>query len=115
MKVEVYKNLHKGCWSVRHKGKVVDYADIVFLRDAKFVVQPGGRKRVLEEQRKNVHAWVKGERIERPPRNLKFESVAMYNPYKYETFVNIMKEPIREAKYVAMLHGKVYIGDIHGE
>jgi len=66
MKVFVYYNLHKSCWSVRAsdgplKGKVIAHAGSVFLRDATFKVSEAGRQRVLKEQRKNVHAGVEGE------------------------------------------------------
>ena len=42
MKVDVYRNLHKNCWSVRSReqhdyGKVVAHANSLVLDDAKFV------------------------------------------------------------------------------
>jgi len=57
--VDVYRNLHKNTWSIRSRttGRVVEHSDNVLVRAAKFVVQPAGRKRVLQEQRKNVHAF----------------------------------------------------------
>ena len=35
--VDVYRNLHKGCWSVRQGGKVVAHCDYIVLRDARFL------------------------------------------------------------------------------
>jgi len=66
MKVEVYFNLHRKVWSVRalegrNKGRVIVHAERVILRDAKFVVQQAGRDKVVREQRKNIHAFVRGE------------------------------------------------------
>lgn len=59
---DVYFNLHKHVWSVRTKGKVKHHVDIVvFSEGAKFVVQPAGREKVIKEQRKNVHAFVRGD------------------------------------------------------
>lgn len=65
MRVFVYKNLHKDCWSIRaldgeHKGRVVAHADRVILKDVQFRVSEAGRQRVIREGRKNVHAGVVG-------------------------------------------------------
>ena len=65
-KIEVYRNLHKNCFSVRHKGKVVGYLyddEQLALTNVKFVVQPAGRAKVLRENKKNVHAFVRGEYV----------------------------------------------------
>jgi len=59
--VRVYRNLHKDCWSVQHKGLVVVHADIVELKRFKFLVHHGGYERFQAEKRKNVHAFVVGE------------------------------------------------------
>ncbi len=66
MKVDVYRNLHKNCWSVRSRerhdyGKVVAHTNSLVLNDAKFVVSQAGRNRVLKEKKKNVHAVVRGD------------------------------------------------------
>jgi len=57
---EVYFNLHKRLFSIRHKGIVVAHARNVKVIDPKFVVQPAGRAKVLREKKKNVHAFVRG-------------------------------------------------------
>ena len=60
MKVEVYKNLRKQCYSIRQKGKVIGYANVLAMSNVDFVVQKGGRTRVLESGQKNVHAFLRG-------------------------------------------------------
>jgi len=65
--VETYRNLHRGCISVRRKGLVKQCTAKIALTNATFVVQQGGRKRVLREKRKNVHAFVKGTPTHKPP------------------------------------------------
>lgn len=62
MLVEVYKNSHKNCFSVRDclSRKILGYSNRLVLRNCKFVVQQGGRNRVLKEKKKNVHAFVRG-------------------------------------------------------
>ena len=66
-RVEVYRNLNFGCFSVRalggkHKGLVIDHVIQITLENAEFVVQPAGNRRVRDEKRKNVHAFVRGEK-----------------------------------------------------
>lgn len=63
MIVDVYKNLHKDCWSIRdHRtGLVVAHSLFVRLSGVVPTVQPGGRERVLRERKKFVHAWLTGD------------------------------------------------------
>ena len=56
----VYRNLHRQCWGIRLRGKVVDHAHEVWIRHAEFKVFETGRQRVIREKRKNVHAFVVG-------------------------------------------------------
>jgi len=84
MRVEVYFNLPRKIWSVRDlsTGLVVDHVDEITIQDPVFVVQPAGRAKVLREGRKNVHAVVRGERIERPQVDASGGVPVYYNPYK---------------------------------
>jgi len=90
--VEVYRNLHKKCWSVRQGGKVKVHTSYICLQDVKFVVQPAGREKVLKEKRKNVHAFVKGYLISHKTMNRLNKDiewtmdVVTYNPYKHPYF-----------------------------
>jgi hypothetical protein len=97
--VQVYKNLHKGCWSVRQDGKVVAHLDYICLNDCDFKVGKAGRDRVRKEGVKNVHAYVTGyvpcdgqatfvreDFLE--DRGWKWQEVT-YNPYENDTFVSI--------------------------
>ena len=108
MRVEVYRNLHNGMWSVRDckTGRVVDHVDDIIIANPTFVVQPAGRKKVLEQKRKNVHAFVRGEAIEKTSRDRLLVSLLLssykqaevtYNPYKYDSFVRKADEtPVRQ-------------------
>jgi hypothetical protein len=90
--VEVYRNLHKKCWSVRQGGKVKVHTSYICLQDVKFVVQPAGREKVLKEKKKNVHAFVKGYLISHKTMNRLNKDiewtmdVVTYNPYKHPYF-----------------------------
>jgi hypothetical protein len=103
MRVEVYFNLHKYLWSVRQcsTGRVILHTDKVHIRDPKFVVRKAGRERVLREGKKNVHAFVRGDITyfdDFDPDYLDYTLVS-YNPYKFDTFVNVCDtSPVRTAK-----------------
>lgn len=86
-KVELYRNLRTGTWSMREKGLVVGHPSIVELQDVKFVVRPGGRDKVRREGRKNVHAFVRGDQTGDLP-SMQWRE-AYYNPYKHNTFVDV--------------------------
>lgn len=88
MKVHIYRNLHKNCWSVRYKGKVIEHLDSLILEDCTYHVQKAGHEKVLKEKRKNVHAYVKGEIIARhiEKKYLIKASRIVYNPYKLPYF-----------------------------
>lgn len=43
--VQVYRNLHKKCWSIRQNGKVLIHTSYVVLRNVEFKVQPAGRQK----------------------------------------------------------------------
>lgn len=92
MRVDVYRNLNEDCISVRSRepdtrGQVVDHVEEVFVKNVEFVVQPSGRKRVLEEERKNVHAFVRGIRCDDFRPLIDFPTQVTYNPYDYASFV----------------------------
>ncbi len=114
MRVFVYFNLHKKCFSIKalegdRKGRVVAHSNTVLLESCKFKVSEAGRQRVLREKRKNVHAgvtgvWINGDRVESH-----YEFLSMvgrqvtYNPYKYLSFViKATEQTVDKADVVAM-------------
>jgi hypothetical protein len=116
MKVFVYFNLHRKCFSIKalegpDKGRVVAHRDGVLLFDGTFKVSEAGRQRVLRERKKNVHAGVVGrwhETIQGTdittinPVTINAGPVT-YNPYKYDTFVHLYGEyPIKTGRLVAL-------------
>jgi len=100
MKVFVYFNLHKKCFSVKaldgeNKGKVVQHTDNVVLLLPEFKVSEAGRQRVLREKRKNVHAGVAGWLdVFDCPMNKDYYTQVRYNPYKYYSFVTNDETPV---------------------
>lgn len=107
MRVKVYRNLHRNCYSVvcmesghPMKGRVIAHVSDLMLAQAEFRVSEAGRQRVLREKRKNVHAYVIGEWITQKthgqfkhPEFVRFERNcgattlrAYYNPYRVSHF-----------------------------
>lgn len=99
MKVKVYWNLHKKCYSVQHKGKVIDHLDRVVLENVEFKVSEAGRQRVLKQKRKNVHAFVVGSLVDHKPLyEPHYVKTVKYNPYKYSSFVTVKdSEPVNKS------------------
>ena len=54
MKVEVYKNLHKNCWSIRDNktGKVIQHVNDVHIKNATLVVRKAGEKKYYVKNEK---------------------------------------------------------------
>ena len=114
MKVKVYYNLHKNCYSIvslekENYGKVIKHDNCVPLFDAQFKVSEKGRQRVLREQKKNVHAYVVGTWVsEFVPRGA--VKLATYNPYKYSSFVDATsKNSLAKASQV-LLSKRHFVG-----
>jgi hypothetical protein len=122
LKVRVYWNLHKKCWSVQDgkSGLVVDHGQYVVMHDVSFIVRKGGRERVLREGKKNVHAFACGtlKRIEEkkkgrltPKELLKnpYRKEVTYNPYIYNSFVwKKTGKPVTNSSSVIMVGGRVF-------
>lgn len=124
MKVFVYFNLHRKCFSVKalegsQKGLVIAHKDVVVLYKPTFKVSEAGRQRVLREKRKNVHAGVVGQWIDANDAGVAQEIAAKgfrctYNPYKYSTFVQASnEEQIPENVRVAALTASSGRATIH--
>lgn len=122
MRVAVYRNLHKGCWSVRDRstGRVVAHMDQVVVSGCTFRVGKAGRQRVLKEGRKNVHAFVHGTLMLDSPNKLEGSWKeggrwvrVTYDPYASDTFVTLpRRKPVETASAVVLLSdGAVYALD----
>ena len=112
----VYWNLHKKTWSVRQSGKVVGHANLIHLKDCRFLVGKAGQARVRREKKKNVHAGVSGY-LAIPPFPSSLGCYVMYNPYKHDTFVqrdHQFPAPVTESEFAKMyiLDGKPVVGAV---
>jgi len=109
MKVRVYRNLHRKCYSVLSyiKGKgwrLSHHTSAIQLIDAKFVVSDAGRERARNEMRRNVHAFIEGYTGCLPSHVPELRKVT-YNPFEMESFeadTGRDWEPIFKSKYVQL-------------
>jgi hypothetical protein len=111
-KVRVYFNFHKKLFSVQEKingsWKVVQHTKELYLRNATFKVSESGRQKVLKEKRKNVHAFIIGERWPFIPKAFVYRDQVSYNPYAGPNFmVKTENKPLDCAKYVTIVDNKV--------
>lgn len=62
--VDAYRNLSRGCFSVRCAGRVVGHVETLALADVRFVVSAAGVRRVQARHQREVVAVVRGIAIE---------------------------------------------------
>lgn len=111
MKVFVYFNLHKKCWSIKalsgeHKGKVIGHSNYVELENCIMKVSESGRQRVIREKQKNVHAGVVGWLVSKDIELKCNNKQITYNPYRFSSFVDkTTLEPVFESSKAFMIKG----------
>ncbi len=102
MKVFIYFNLHRKCWSIKalegeRKGRVIGHAQSVEVHGVMFKVSEAGRQRVLRTRKKNVHAGIVGQLAQWIPAWSEVGPIegkpggipVTYNPYKGPSFVTL--------------------------
>jgi hypothetical protein len=120
MKVRAYRNLTKNCWSIidAKSGRLMFHCDEVVLQFCKLIVREPGRQRVLQEKRKNVHAFVEGFLTSKQSwRNLNGNMGIriLYNPYRMNCFQwSISQLPAKESQMCLLgedgrLYGAPYL------
>lgn len=133
-RVEVYWNLHKGCFSYRPIGGKVNHALTVVLKDVTFAVQPAGRERVLREKKKNVHAFVRGTLIaatdmlgyvEMHPGFQNRDVIRLiddclddgvcvrYNPYESDSFQTLGGLRVSQGHYAYMHEKRIFVSGVN--
>lgn len=111
-KYYIYRNLRTGGFSIRHRGLVIDHQDHFTARSVKFRVLESGRQRVIQEQRKNVHAFVIADSysVKQKPKVDTAMKVS-YNPYTQQHFCYKGKE-IHQARSVIFKNGSCFIKEL---
>ena len=77
------------------------------IENPEYVVREKGRQKVLEEGRKNVHAFVRGTLSDIDIFNqecLSMPKEVTYNPYKYDSFVDgSTYQPVKKSKWARLI------------
>jgi hypothetical protein len=106
-KIDVYRNLHHGGFSIRDSKtkQVLAHADSVRMRGAVvFKVNEKGRQKTIEERRKRVHAYVQGYFVSADePKPADMDKVIIYDPYLTPLF-----KDVSSGSYVVALEGEVF-------
>lgn len=115
----IYRNLHKSTFSIKYKGKVIDYCDCFMTNDVEFRVSAKGSTRAKDNKERNVHAYAV---VAKEPCNAygismqaqrdfeeDWEQIT-YDPFKNNCFVwKTDNKPITENVKDVHFHGtKVY-------
>jgi len=116
-KFYVYRNLHRDCFSVKLRGKVIDWPEHFIMNNAEFKVSNAGQNRARKQKQRNVHAYVAADNYLKLDysqaqaileKNL-FTQV-YYNPFKTDTFVNCETgKPIHNVEYLLGYQNKIYV------
>jgi hypothetical protein len=82
--VKVYRNLSSKCFSIMQDSIVKAHADAVTLENVDWKVSQKGRRRVIRDGKKNVHAFAVGHLV--PATTALDAAPVVYNPYNMDSF-----------------------------
>jgi hypothetical protein len=117
MKVFVYRNLRKNCFSIKalegpNKGRVVAHRSFVDLTAVTFKVSEAGRQRVLRTGQKNVHAGLVGQWNDTLVPHAESLQPVRYNPRESGEFRLSDGTPIKIAKRAELLGGQLILVEV---
>jgi hypothetical protein len=107
IRVQVYRNLRKNCFSVRDKAtrKVIGHVQEISLKDCTMHASLSGISRIRSKRRKAVVAWIEGTTF--TPQNQQELSCKQhgifFNPYQNDTWVDHHGYPIARANVVQLV------------
>ena len=109
--VRVYWNYKHRCYSLFQAGAVVGSAKQVLLADVALTVREGGRKKMLADGRKRIHAYAEGRLLDWTHVSEQRDLVSpggmpvFYDPFRFPNFVS---EPDHLPVHVA---DRVFFGE----
>ena len=116
-RVRVYRNLRNGKLSVMsmHTKRVIGHTDFICLSQVRFIVSKKGLERIRARKRKSVVAFAEGYPIEPNSETYDCQSAVLFNPYKWDSFVDGHGLPLYGAdKLVIQSSGFMWGKDLHG-
>ena len=87
--VEIYRCLNrKGhIYSVRQDGLVVGHTEYFVLTQCTLVVNSAGKRKAIETQTRNVHAFIRGMWGNEDDLKLRFSYTLSYDPFSKDGFI----------------------------
>ncbi|MBH8599280.1 MULTISPECIES: hypothetical protein [unclassified Thermoactinomyces] len=111
-KVDVYKNLRNGLWSIRDHstGLILGHADQLVLENTEFKISESGKRKAIQNGRRNVHAYVVGTLISFDVKDYVLpDRLVGYHFIYTKTFIDKKtNEPIYTAKLVCFTKEAVF-------
>lgn len=108
-RVRVHLNLHRGDWSISDPktGRVLRSATDVTLTGVTFRVSEATRQRIIDKQRRRVHAWAIGTlvSVDTAP-DITGRDAVTYNPYRAPTFTRVDGTPVLEVDEITFANRK---------
>lgn len=116
-KYYIYRNLHKNKFSIKYRGRVINRAKYIIGLECFFKVNEKGRRKVLRERRKNVHAYVTCNSFllssDSCELDLSDKEEVYYNPYINSSFaLKDTNDIITSNHKVYLYHNKIYIDKV---
>lgn len=116
-RVQVYRNLHNGLFSIKDKksGLVVAHGTHIHLNDCSAVISLGGQLKARRTQIRNVHAWIEGSYLGTLDLSAVYNFIPepqelYYNPFTTDTFIDkTTGEPPESLERVYFYGEKAYI------
>ncbi len=117
-KYYIYRNLNKGnLFSVKYKGKVIDYLESAKITNPNFSVSQAGRKRSLKTKSRNVHAFIVCDNYKKLCKNPNINRAirVSYNPFKFSDFYRMEGDKmvrVEKSKVCYLREGKAYVNAV---
>jgi len=111
----IYRNLNKGnLFSVKYKGKVIDYLESAKIVNPEFSVSQAGRNRAVKSKSRNVHAYIICDDYQKLCKRANVNKLirVSYNPFKYSNFYRMENSKlikVEKAKLCYLTEGKAYV------
>lgn len=109
-RVRIYYNIRKGCLSVQDKKTrlVIDHVDAASLTNVRFIVSASGVRKIREQKRKRVIAFVEGDWVGHGEKSSEDWPLAYFNPYKVDEFM-MGAVPIHKASQVQINNKQIHV------
>ena len=113
-RIRIYRNLNNGRMSIQQKPErswlVTGHVTDCIIRDVRFHISESGRQRVINDRRKNVHAWGEGILIAQAEPDIFAPVELAYDPYTNRSFIQRgTSHAIAACRYLVVRGNRVFV------